>query len=135
MLSPSQIAQSLDIPPSTLRRWAVRFEKFLSRRHHPGDKRQYSLDDLNVLRRIRDYSRDGLPHDRIEEALMVELPGEQSQTKALIQISDIAEAISTARATIASMSAQLDDQAERIRRLEEWLALPWYRRINKRPPL
>lgn len=135
MLSPSQIAQSLNIPSSTLRRWSVRFEKFLSRRHSPGEKRRYALEDLNTLKRIRDYSQDGVPLDRIEELLMVELPGEQNQTKALIQLSDIAEAISTARATIASMSAQLDHQAERIRRLEEWLALPWYRRLNKRPPL
>ncbi len=134
MLTPSQVAQSLEIPTSTLRRWSVRFVKLMSFKHSPGQKREYSLEDLAVLKRIKELSGQGLPLASIEQTLMQEVVQADSQTSALMNLSDVAQALEFARDMIASLEAKLSDYEERVSKLEAWATSPWYKRINKRPP-
>lgn len=133
MITPKQVSDSLNVPPSTIRRWASRFEIHLSPRR--GKKRVYTTSDLDVFRRIRDYSASGFSLERISELLdVVEKPIDES--KDLLVLADFVQAIESAHNTIAEMrtqledqSAKIDDQSARIEALEKWINSPWYKKI------
>lgn len=131
MLSPSQVSESLGIPPSTIRRWAVRYERHLSKR--PGKKRTYTPTDLDTFRRIRDLSASGFGLDRIDNMLdVVERP--QDPTTSLISLADFAQSLETAHNQVAMLQTLVDEQKARLDALETWIALPFYKRIGKKPP-
>jgi DNA-binding transcriptional MerR regulator len=136
MITPKQISDSLNVPPSTIRRWAARFEDHLSTCNlKKGQKRVYTTSDLDVFRRIRDYSASGFSLDKISELLdVVEKPIDES--KGLLVLADFVQAIESAHNTIAEMrtqledqSAKIDDQSARIEALEKWINSPWYKKI------
>ena len=132
MLTPGQIAQTLDISTATLRRWSARFAPYLSP-HTPGKKRSYTVDDLAVLTRVRDLSATGTPLAQIDQALAVtDIP---AQSSALITLSDFAHSLQFARDQVASLQFQLDQQNTRLDALTAWLALPFYKRLFKKPRL
>lgn len=132
MITPSQISESLNVPASTVRRWAVRFEKHLSKR--TGKKRTYTPTDLDTFRRIRDLSASGFGLDRIDSMLdVVETP--QDKSTALITLADFVQSLEIAHNQVATLQARLDEQNARLDTLEKWLALPFYKRIGKRPPI
>ena len=109
MLTPGQIAQTLDISTATLRRWSARFAPYLSP-HTPGKKRSYTVDDLAVLTRVRDLSATGTPLAQIDQAL-----------EGLF-------------ADNAKLQEQINDQQKQISQLVAWVSLPWYKRIGKPAP-
>ena len=127
-LTPSQVADTLETPPSTIRRWSVRFERYMSSAHFPGQKRLYSLEDLAFLRRVRDLSRQGLPLERIEETLRAEVIRAEPGETALMTISDVAEALAMAREAYASIERKNEELQERVKALEEYIQTPWWRR-------
>jgi len=127
MLSPKQVSESLTVPPSTIRRWAARFSNRLSTgKLAPGQKRMYTLDDLEILRRIRDHLADGATLDKIDTLLEIaeKTPNEST---ALVSLADVTQSITTAYDMIDSLNT-------RIAALEEWIKTPWYKRIGKNPP-
>ena len=126
MITPKQVSDSLNVPPSTIRRWANRFESHLSSRK--GKKRVYTTSDLDVFRRIRDYSASGLGLDRIDELLGV-VEKQEDQSKELLVLADFVQAIESAHNTIAQMQNQIDEQSARIDSLEEYIKSPWYKKI------
>jgi DNA-binding transcriptional MerR regulator len=131
MITPRQVSDSINVPPSTIRRWSVRFEKHLSPR--TGKKRTYTPTDLDTFRRIRDLSASGFGLDRIESMLdVVERP--QDKTTALLTLADFVQSLESAHSQVASLQATVDEQKARLDALESWLSLPWYKRIGKRPP-
>jgi MerR family transcriptional regulator, light-induced transcriptional regulator len=131
MLTPGQIAQTLDVSTATLRRWSARYAHHLSPQT-PGKKRSYSVDDLAVLTRVRDLSATGTPLAQIDQALAVtDTPG---PTSALITIADFAQSLQSARDQVAHLQLQLDQQTTRLDALTAWLALPFYRRWFAKPP-
>jgi len=127
MLTPGQVSKSLNVPTSTIRRWAARFASRLSTRNlAPGQKRTYTLDDLETLRRIRDHLASGATLVKIDSLLdVVEKPPDEST--ALVNIADVAHSLTTAYDMITSLNS-------RITALEEWIKTPWYKRIGKNPP-
>lgn len=133
--TPSQIAQTLEIPPSTLRRWSTRFVELMSFSHSPGQKRSYTLEDLATLRRVRDLSRSGYTLDQIQDQLLMEAVGAvgaEAPTTALINLSDIAQVMDNFRAQFASVEQRNNELQERVNALEEYIHTPWWRR--KKPP-
>jgi DNA-binding transcriptional MerR regulator len=131
MLTPSQIATTLQVSPATVRRWSVRFARHLTP-HLQGKKRTYTTDDLATLAKVRDLSALGTPLDQIDQSLSVTDPAGSS---ALITIADFARSLQFARDTIAHLQGQLDEQTARLDALTAWLALPLLKRIGKRPPV
>jgi len=127
-LTPSQVAETLETAPSTIRRWSTRFEEFMSFSHSPGQRRSYTLEDLAMLRRIRDLSREGVPLAKISEALTVEAVRAEGPTKALINMSDVAQALEMARDAYASIELKNAELQERVSALEEYIQTPWWRR-------
>lgn len=127
-LTPSQVAETLETAPSTIRRWSTRFEEFMSFSHSHGQRRSYTLEDLAMLRRIRDLSREGVPLAKISEALTVEAVRAEGPTKALINMSDVAQALEMAREAYASIELKNAELQERVSALEEYIQTPWWRR-------
>lgn len=130
MLTPAQIADTLQVSPATVRRWSARFARHLTP-HTPNKKRAYSTDDLAILVKVRDLSALGTPLDQIDQSLSVTDPAGSS---ALITIADFARALQYAQDLTAHLQSQLDEQTARLDALTAWLALPLYKRIGKRPP-
>ena len=130
MLTPAQIADTLQVSPATVRRWSARFARHLTP-HTPNKKRAYSTDDLAILAKVRDLSALGTPLDQIDQSLSVTDPAGSS---ALITIADFARALQYAQDLTAHLQSQLDQQTARLDALTAWLALPLYKRIGKKPP-
>ena len=131
MLTPGQIAQTLDVSTATVRRWSARYAHHLSP-NTPGKKRSYTVDDLAVLTRVRDLSATGTPLAQIDQALAVTVI--PAQSSALITLTDFAQSLQSARDQIAHLQLQLDQQNTRMDALTAWLALPFYKRWFAKPP-
>ena len=131
MFTPAQVAQTLNTPPSTLRRWAKRFAAFLS--PQSGKKRTYTVADIDTLKRIQDLSAQGLSYAQIAQTLSV--VSQPPADTALISVADFAQALEGAHAQLASLQAQVTQQAEELQAIKAWLRLPFYKRLGKKPPL
>ena len=132
MLTPGQVANSLNVSPATVRRWSARFARHLSPQT-PNHKRAYTPDDLAVLASVRDLSATGTPLDQIDQALNVTALSADKST-ALISLADFAQSLQFARDQVASMQTRLDQQTARLDALTAWLALPFYKRWFAKPP-
>jgi DNA-binding transcriptional MerR regulator len=131
MFTPAQVAQTLNCPPSTLRRWAKHFASYLS--PQSGKKRVYTIADIDTLRRIQELSAQGLSYTQIAQTLSV-VSAPPADT-ALVSVADFAKSLQTARDQIAHLQNQLDTQTARLDALTAWIALPFYKRIGKKAPL
>jgi len=131
VFTPAQVAQTLNTPPSTLRRWAKRFAAFLS--PQSGKKRTYTVADIDTLKRIQDLSAQGLSYAQIAQTLTV--VSQPPADTALISLADFAQALESAHAQLASLQAQVAQQAEELQAIKAWLRLPFYKRLGKKPPL
>ena len=133
MLTPKFICESLTIPPSTLRRWANRFSSHLSiEEREPGSHRTYTPDDLTTFQTIQELLNAGLTYAEIEERLNV--VEEPNPSTALLALPEFQTAIENARSTIASMQTELEELKNWKNEFQEWAALPWYKRITRKPP-
>ena len=131
MFTPAQVAQTLSVPPSTLRRWAKHFAAFLS--PQSGKKRTYTVADIDTLKRIQDLSAQGLSYAQISQTLTV--VSQPPADTALISLADFAQALESAHAQLAAVQAQLTQQAQELDAIKAWLQLPFYKRLGKKPPL
>ena len=131
MFTPAQVAQTLNTPPSTLRRQAKYFASYLS--PQSGKKRTYTISDIDTLRRIQDLSAQGLSYDQIAQTLSV--VSQPPADTALVSVADFAQALESAHAQLASLQAQVAQQAEELQAIKAWLRLPFYKRLGKKPPL
>ncbi len=153
--NPGEVSKLLGVPVSTLRRWAVRFEKALTpQAPEAGRHRVYSDSDLETFKQIRDLAAKGRSLRAIENILTVIPPGqakpeftpdyepetdptpanEQAQNSALMVLA-VSRELGTHNAQIQALQDQINKQNERLAALTEYLALPWYKRIGKRPPV
>ncbi len=131
MFTPAQVAQTLNTPPSTLRRWAKHFASYLS--PQSGKKRVYTIADIDTLRRIQELSAQGLSYDQITQTLSIVSQPPADTT--LISIPDFAQALESAHAQLASLQAQVTQQAQELDAIKAWLRLPFYKRLGRKPPL
>ena len=131
MFTPAQVAQTLNCPPSTLRRQAKYFAAFLS--PQSGKKRTYTVADIDTLKRIQELSAQGLSYAQIAQTLTV--VSQPPADTALISVADFAQALESAHAQLASLQAQVSQQAQELSAIKAWLQLPFYKRLGKKPPL
>lgn len=135
MITPGQVSVSLNIPGSTIRRWAVRFEKYLS--HQDGIKRMYTMEDLDTFRKIRDYSKQGKSLDNIADKLKTVSPKvepEQNTETGMIVHPEVARVLHNLASQNVAMQLQLDQLQAEHEKLLAWLMLPWWKRLFKRIP-
>jgi len=131
VFTPAQVAQTLNTPPSTLRRWAKHFAAFLS--PQSGKKRTYTIADIDTLKRIQDLSAQGLSYAQIAQTLTV--VSQPPADTALISLADFAQALESAHAQLAAVQAQLNQQAQELDAIKAWVRLPFYKRLGKKPPI
>jgi len=135
MLTPKQIYETLTISPSTLRRWAKRFENHLSlENHEPGTHRNYTPEDLSIFRAIQTHLENGLTYAEIENRLAVVEEPKPDTSTALLTLPEFTQAIETARAAVASMKMEIEELKTWQTEMNAWLVLPWWKRIFTKPP-
>jgi len=133
MIKPGQASETLNIPPSTLRRLANEFEDYLS--PQTGHYREYSLEDLDTFRKIRELVSHGQTYKDIKPKLQVlEKPSENQEPKSLAIVPELIKSLQIASDQLATLQAKADTQDQRIKALEAWIALPWYRKMFTKPP-
>lgn len=135
MITPGEIAQTLTVPPSTIRRWAKRFEKYLS--HQQGKKRIYTFADEDTLRKIKNMSAQGMTLDQIENALqVVETPEEIDKALISPEAVRLIEQVSNQFVLLQQAFDKQQSEFDELRnQLKAFYDLPWYKRIGKKPNL
>ena len=127
MVTPKQVSETLNVPSSTIRRWAVRFKDVLSKQE--GKKRIYTLEDVDTFRRIRDFSKQGRNLDAIEADLMIFKPKvEPAEEKGLMIHPEVLKAMQE----INSQNIALQLQVDQLQAQVDWLMLPWWKKISKK---
>ena len=129
MITPKQVSESLNVPSSTIRRWAVRFEDVLSKQE--GKKRMYTMEDLDTFRKIRDYSKQGKSLDNIADKLKIvssKVDQEQKPETGLILHPELVSFMQN----IAEQNVALQLQANKLQEQVDWLMLPWWKKISKK---
>ena len=133
MVTPKQVSETLNVPGSTIRRWALRFEAVLSKQ--VGKKRVYTLQDVDTFRKIRDYSKQGRNLDAIEAELMLVMPRvKKSDAVGLTVHPEVLRVINELNDQNVAMQLQLDKLQEQHNRLLAWLMLPWWKRLFQHMP-
>ena len=154
--TPGYVSDFLNVPGSTLRRWAVRFEKYLSLQPpEAGRHRVYSAQDLETFRTIRDLTAKGQGLKTIETVLQTLPPGafasdqepaspKQDQAAqgeplpgngSALMVMGFSRELGNHDAQLKALQDQINLQNDRLAALTEFLALPWYKRLGKRPPI
>lgn len=129
MVTPKQVSESLNVPSSTIRRWAVRFEDVLSKQD--SKKRMYTMEDLDTFRKIRDYSKQGKSLDNIADKLKIvssKVDQEQKPETGLILHPELVSFMQN----IAEQNVALQLQANKLQEQVDWLMLPWWKKISKK---
>lgn len=127
MVTPKQVSETLNVPSSTIRRWAVRFKDVLSKQE--GKKRIYTLEDVDTFRRIRDFSKQGRNLDAIEAELMIFKPKvEPAEEKGLMIHPELVRFMQN----IAEQNVSLQLQTDKLQAQVDWLMLPWWKKISKK---
>jgi DNA-binding transcriptional MerR regulator len=146
MYTPSQASEMLNIPSSTLRRYANQFSSHLSEHARRERGRRYTEQDIALLAKARELLSEGASPDKANEllALVGDEPPPPESTLALIpSISQaLSEALDTARALRIEVSelsqkqsatdSTLSELAERLAALEAERSMPWYKRLLRR---
>ena len=136
MFTPKQVYETLTISPSTLRRWANRFEEYISieENRKSGTHREYTPEDLNVFRAIQTNLDNGLTYAEIEKRLAVVDEPKPEPSTALATLPEITQAIETALAAAASMRLANEEYQTWKIEYNAWAGLPWWKRMFTPPP-
>ena len=135
MITPKQVSESLNVPSSTIRRWAVRFEDVLSKQD--SKKRMYTMEDLDTFRKIRDYSKQGKSLDNIADKLKIvasKVDQEQKPETGLILHPVLVSFMQNIAEQNVALQLQANKLQEQVDQLTAWISLPWYKRIGKHVP-
>ena len=141
MYHPNQVSEMLSIPPSTLRRLATEFHDMLSpqRSRH----RRYTESDIALMRKVRELTGQGMSLAEIRQALTVvsETPERQEEVSSLSLIPAISSELDRLDSAYHQVLSELEKlraahegERERLQALEEWLSLPWWKRLFSKPP-
>ena len=116
MFTPSQVAEMLQIAPSTTRKYAQLYSNHLSESAN-RKQRKYTDTDIAILKRVCQLRSEGVPLDEISDQLGVMAITEPQDS--LLLIPEISQAFEDLRAVIAHLQQQHASYEERIRILEE----------------
>ena len=136
MITPKQVSESLNVPSSTIRRWAARFEDVLSKQE--SKKRMYTMEDLDTFRKIRDYSKQGKSLDNIADKLKIvasKVDQEQKPETGLILHPELVRFMQDIAEQNVALQLQADKLQEQVDQLIAWVSLPWYKRVGKPAPV
>lgn len=133
MYTPGQVSTMLSIPVSSLRRYAKIFADYLS----PGAKRrkrQYSDDDVLVLKRIRELAGNGMTTEEIKEVLTLVPQEDKPPDSALALMPTILEEFETLRRVIMDQQDYIDRQRVYNDQVRKYNKLSAWQRLRTPPP-
>lgn len=140
--TPAQVSAMLDIPPSSLRRLAKELKAYLSKPE--GRHRRYTEQDINTLRKARELTSQGesLASVKLSLSLVEEETSLPASADSLALVPTISAELARMDDLYRAVAMELDqlrssamEDHERLRRLESWASLPWWKRLFSRPPL
>ena len=148
--TPAQVQAILDLPPSTLRRYATLFRNYLSATAQTGHRRAYTDQDIAVIDQVQSLIAKGVRVDDIPAQLEIfrsntidQLQEEQTTTALALpglikQIDKIRRSLETEidqlqeeRAADRQLINGLQDQVDQLRR-ELAARRPWWAKIIRR---
>lgn len=145
MFTPSQVSAMLEIPASSLRRYAVQFAPFLSRAGNQSRRRAYTQNDVLVFKRIRELTGQGVPLEEVASRLQI-VKNEPPEKNALALVPEIAAEFQRLASQVARLP-ELENQiaalaeiieGERAARialeneLREYKNQTWFKRVFRR---
>ena len=134
MFTSGQVAQMLELPPSTLRRYVARYGDALSDGARASRSRRFTDGDVVILQRVRELLSAGKSPDEVDDLLtvmdvaVVDTP----PASVLDLLPGIGQELASQRQTTRALQLQVDDVSDRLEALEDYLARPWYRRRRSR---
>jgi len=137
--TPAEASKILDIPDSSLRRLARQFSDQLSPKQ--SRRRRFTNKDLEVLRLAREMLADRLTVDqvrgeltqRLENVIDVDQEETESETSPLaLAIRQLDQRFSSLQNDLDQLRQDRQADQERIRRLEDDLAQPFWKRWFKK---
>lgn len=132
-LSPSQAAEVLQIHKRTLRRWSVLFANSLSpSAGATGKKRYYQGTDIQTLRRVEQLKARGMKLSEIAEILPI-VPADENESTSVVLAPEQNLVIGGMIERAKQLGDELESQDERLKRLEDWSKLPWYKKLFGSP--
>lgn len=118
--SPKQVAESLGVSGSTVRRYAATFGDLLSDYANPGAgrRRSFSSADVEMLRQIQSFLGAGLSEQEARAQLAVHRPPEVRLRETGDSTYETLAALADQKPLLEAQARQIADQGERIGRLE-----------------
>lgn len=118
--SPKQVAESLGVSGSTVRRYAAIFSDLLSGYANPGagKRRSFSSADVEILRQIQSLLGAGLSEQETRAQLAVPRPSAVTLRERGDSTYETLAALADQKPLLEAQARQIADQGERIGRLE-----------------
>jgi len=134
-LTPSQCAEVLGVSTRTLRRYSSALSNSLSEpASKRGKKRFYNSQDVETLRRAQKMMRQGMRLADISEVLPIQPAGDVPDT-ALIYSPEQNMALGAVIERARTIGESQEEHEERLRALEEWSRLPFWKKLTSSPEL
>jgi len=164
MFSPGQASELLEIPPSTLRRYAKLFEKYLSEGARKK-RRTYTETDLSKLKQIKELLDAGSTIKEVPDQLGKTLEVQKEDTSTALALPGLIEQLKEFQSIFEQQQQEIEEHkqaliylakrfkqiekrdqqrqhqeqeviilTERVDQLQEWINTPWYRKVGKKPP-
>src|SRR3990172_3813398 len=131
MFTPGQVSEMLDIPASSLRRYATIFAQFLDQGARRR-KRLYTDQDILTLRRVRDFAAHGLTTGQIAQRLeVVEVDQPNNALALLPNVLREFEILHSMQSDQDQRIEQLRSEIEQLREEIRQQRRPWWRRWGK----
>lgn len=145
MFTPTQASEMLQIPQSTLRRYANQFASQLSESANKARGRLYTEADIALLAQARELLNNGKSLKEAAQLLTI-VSEEQTPNSVLALIPSISQALTEALDTARSLRTQVSELSSRLQSnemqiaelskkleaIEREHAKPWYLKIFRR---
>lgn len=122
MFTPQQASEMLEIPASTLRRYAQHFKAQLSENATKQRGRRYTEQDIALLAQARELINSGKTPEQAAQLLAVIGEEQPPPSTALAMIPSISQALSEALDTSRALRSQVNELSERLNTSEQLLA-------------
>jgi len=132
-LTPSQTAEMLEVSTRTLRRYSSILSNSLSEpASKRGQKRFYNSQDVATLQRAQKMMRQGMTLADIAEVLPIQ-PANDVPDTAMIYTPEMNMALGAVMQKQSTISEEQEKHDRRIRALEEWSKLPFWKKLTSSP--
>lgn len=131
-LTAKAIADLLGIPPTTIRTWADRYDKFIPSKENKTGRRQYTDEAIVVFKRIGQLHKENLIGEQVKEALEKEFPAtidgdvlerEGQQETGLIPYRQFDDMLQFFRGKFQQDSELIEIQRQELKEIKEQTAL------------